>query len=92
MSSRTLIWQTAYRNIKKNEDFLKECLKVYFDENDKWMQAKEECKEIIAEPLFYDHLKPSKQLLHIISKNCSKISEKEKEILLDCLIMGIYSG
>jgi len=40
-----------------------------------------------------EHLeKPSKQLLHIISKNCSKISEKEKEILLDYLIMGIYRG
>ena len=90
--SKTLIWQTVYRNIKKNEDFFEECLKVYCDENDKWMQAKEECKEIIAEPLFYDHLKPSKQLLHIISKNCSKISEKEKEILLDYLIMGIYRG
>lgn len=90
--SRTLIWQTVYRNIKKNEDFFKECLKVYCDENDKWMQAKEKCEEIIAEPLFYDHLKPSKQLLQIISKNYSEISENEKEILLDYLVEGIYGG
>ena len=92
MLGKTLIWQSVYRNIKKNEDFFKECLKAYFDENDKWMQAKEKCKEIIAEPLFYDHLNFSKQHLQIISKNCSKISEKETEILLDYLTKGIYLG
>lgn len=40
------IFTNHYRDVYKNAEFFKECLKIYFDTNNKWIQAKDKCETL----------------------------------------------